>query len=374
MTTQRSVRMAEGFELQLAGPLSKTGFKNVYLKKMWQNSDRPYSVEDDNRFQLGRFATAVEAAVEYAKYKAGESERDRIARESVVDIMTDNGKEGIERRWLVKQQSQSSDGIVHTTSDTWLPQYLVPPPLLERYKIQAAIRHNETIEPALTAQGGSSVLSETGVQPCKFDASTAVACADFLRNHWQEDGACMLGAIKAFGYSTYSKVLGEHDSNLQARTTLLITNSMLELARLHLAGFERLELQVAAWLEQRFNTRVELYYAHVLRQSPATINSTGFDVHQDTEEYDFISYTVVVKLTADEAEEASSEMRVLGAKQHFQYGAEAGTAGCFRASLHHASVKPTSNREHLKIAFFFRAQEGNRRSRSKRLRQDAAND
>ena len=36
-----------------------------------------------------------------------------------------------------------------------------------------------------------------------------------------------------------------------------------------------------------------------LRQSPHTLKSTGFDVHQDTEDFPFIEYTVVVKLTGD---------------------------------------------------------------------------
>jgi uncharacterized membrane protein YgcG len=75
---------------------------------------------------------------------------------------------------------------------------------------------------------------------------------------------------------------------------------------------------------------------------------------QDTEEYSFIAFTVVVKLTPDETDEPPSAMRVVGASRHFYYGPAAGDAGCFRAALHHASVPPTSEREHLKIAFFFK--------------------
>ena len=59
----------------------------------------------------------------------------------------------------------------------------------------------------------------------------------------------------------------------------------------------------------------------------ATLTSTGFDVHQDIEDYDFIEYTVVVKLTADLPGEPPSRMRVVGAPHHFQYGAAAGSAG-----------------------------------------------
>ena len=85
-----------------------------------------------------------------------------------------------------------------------------------------------------------------------------------------------------------------------------------------------------------------------------TLRSTGFAVHQDTEEFDFIEHTVVVKLTADAHEEPPSAMRVVGAPRHFEYGGRAGDAGAFRAALHHASVAPRSSRTHLKLAFFFR--------------------
>ena len=41
---------------------------------------------------------------------------------------------------------------------------------------------------------------------------------------------------------------------------------------------------------------------------------------QDTEEYSFIAFTVVVKLTPDETDEPPSAMRVVGASRHFYYG------------------------------------------------------
>ena len=74
----------------------------------------------------------------------------------------------------------------------------------------------------------------------------------------------------------------------------------------------------------------------------------------DTEDYDFIEYTVVVKLTPDEEGEAPSSMRVVGARRYFEYGPSAGDAATFRARLYHASVHPRSARQHLKLAFFFR--------------------
>ena len=85
------------------------------------------------------------------------------------------------------------------------------------------------------------------------------------------------------------------------------------------------------------------------------MSSSSFDVHQDTEECEFVEHSVVVKLTADVMCEPPSQMRVLGAARPFSYGAEAGAAGTFQARLHHASVPPATDREHLKIAFFFRS-------------------
>ena len=58
-------------------------------------------------------------------------------------------------------------------------------------------------------------------------------------------------------------------------------------------------------------------------------------------------------------------MRVVGAQRHFDYGGAAGSAGCFLARLHHASVAPRAGcKEHLKMAFFFRKSEkGDRRAK-----------
>ena len=77
-------------------------------------------------------------------------------------------------------------------------------------------------------------------------------------------------------------------------------------------------------------------------------------MHQDTEDFSFIEYTVLVKLTPDAPGEPPSAMRVVGAAHPFLYDAVAGAAGCFRSDLFHASVAPESAEEHLKLAFFFR--------------------
>ena len=121
-----------------------------------------------------------------------------------------------------------------------------------------------------------------------------------------------------------------------------------------LPGFRIMERELVRWLKQNFKTNVELFEAHGLRQAPWTGNATNFAIHRDDEVYECIKYTVIVKLTSDEAGEAASSMRVVGAPRHFKYGPTAGDSGCFRAGLFHESVEPRSAREHFKIAFFFR--------------------
>ena len=71
-----------------------------------------------------------------------------------------------------------------------------------------------------------------------------------------------------------------------------MTNTLLPLIRLELPGFRAMEEFLVRWLHETYGTVVELYFAHGLRQSSLTEKSTGFDVHQDTEEFPFIEYTV----------------------------------------------------------------------------------
>ena len=148
----------------------------------------------------------------------------------------------------------------------------------------------------------------------------------------------------------------------QSMTTLLVTNRLLPFVRGEVPGFVNIELYLIEWLNKRYSTTVELSFAHGLRQGPQTLRSTGFDVHQDTEEFGFIEYTVVVKLTPSAPGEPPSQMTVVGAQHHFDYGTGAGAAGAFLARLHHASVAPHRRcKEHLKMAFFFR--KGERRAK-----------
>ena len=98
---------------------------------------------------------------------------------------------------------------------------------------------------------------------------------------------------------------------------------------------------------------VDLFYAHGLRQGSSTLGASAFDIHQDTEDFPFIEYTIVVKLTRDLLGEPPSRMRVCGAARYFAYGPDVGAAGCFASRLHHASVAQESDREHLKLVYFF---------------------
>ena len=108
------------------------------------------------------------------------------------------------------------------------------------------------------------------------------------------------------------------DSEQQRLHTLLVTTELLPTVRLHLPlAFTRLpchgvrDRELAGGALQHYKTKVELFQAHGLRQGSRTMNSTGFAVHQDNEIYKFIKYSVVVKLTPDEPNEAPSAMRVV---------------------------------------------------------------
>jgi len=204
----------------------------------------------------------------------------------------------------------------------------------------------------------------TGVETTGVDAEDASSCARYLHENWKGGVLRLTDRDKCRGYATYSKTLQSHSSKEQAMHTLLITNALLPLVDIHLPGFKQMTDALASWLHRKYDTVVELFFAHGLRQGPHTLQSTGFDVHQDTEDFDFIEYTVVVKLTADQEGEGASRMRVVGAAHPFRYGSEAGAAGCFLARLYHASVAPESEREHYKIAFFFRkSTKGERRAK-----------
>ena len=240
--------------------------------------------------------------------------------------------------------------------------------------------HNRALEPLLGGGGGGGggPGESSGVVGLSVSAETASACARFLQAHWRDGrlelpGVPRVGATnpvggatprapadaasqpaRVTGYAHYDRTVSEHDAEQQRRNTLLMSNALLPACRRQVPGFAAMEQSLLDWVQAHYRTTVELWYAHALRQSAATLRSSVFAVHQDTEDFSFIEYTVLVKLTPDAPGEPPSAMRVVGAAHPFLYDAVAGAAGCFRADLFHASVAPASAEEHLKLAFFFR--------------------
>ena len=206
---------------------------------------------------------------------------------------------------------------------------------------------NMTLDPSLVSVDASGVVALTVCQ------KAAQECAATLESDWL-NGCLKLPSLEVKGFNTYTTTLAKLDSEQQRLHTLLVTEELLPSVRSHLPGFHAMECEIVKWLEEHYETKVELFQAHGLRQGPRTMSSTGFAVHQDNEIFKFIEYSVVVKLTPDEPDEVPSAMRVVGAPVHFKYGNMAGACGCFLAGLYHASVEPRSERDHLKMTFFFR--------------------
>eukprot|EP00322_Chrysochromulina_rotalis_P000723 CAMPEP_0115850390 /NCGR_PEP_ID=MMETSP0287-20121206/11940_1 /TAXON_ID=412157 /ORGANISM="Chrysochromulina rotalis, Strain UIO044" /LENGTH=906 /DNA_ID=CAMNT_0003304387 /DNA_START=42 /DNA_END=2763 /DNA_ORIENTATION=- len=284
--------------------------------------------------------------------RAGESSAD-----SIVKIVDWNGKDGARARYQVLREE--------STSATWESAVNVPDEVLADYTSTWQAKFNRDLLQG-TADGVVLEGEEcTGVAKLCVSAEAAAACAAHLQARWRDGQLPLKGKRVCTGYSVYSKTLDDHDSEQQSLNTLLVTHALLPYVREEVPGFRAIETQLVEWLMNTYGTVVDLFYAHGLRQGPQTLRSTGFGVHQDTEDYDFIEYTIVVKLTADGAGDPPSEMRVIGARRNFAYGAEAGAAGCFRARCYHASCPPPADsQECLKIAFFFRASsKGDRRAR-----------
>ena len=303
------------------------------------------------------------------KGAAAEGRRlDRKPKEEKVaeSILESNGEPGHLERFLVRWAKMPRSAA------SWVAAHKLPRDLLVRFVDESRAAFNRKLEPLLTNEaaetgsGGGGGGGRSGVVGLRVPEEEAARCYAHLQQHWR-DGKLPLrgGATAAYGYATYGKTLSEHDASQQAKHTLLLTNPLLPLVREEVPGFHSIELFLIQWLHSTFGIVVELYFAHGLRQSPLTLKSTGFDVHQDVEDFPFIEYTVVVKLTADVAGEPPSRMRVVGAPYHFEYGAPAGSAGAFLSRLFHASVEPAPDTsEHLKVAFFFRpSSKGERRAK-----------
>ena len=394
------VSESQGLQLHLSRKAA-SGYKGVQRSRRSRGEFfEAWGARDGVSVSLGLFPSAVEAAVAYARHlEAGgdegdddddddddEEDDDDDDDDDVEDAEEGEASPGVpprpgmplrvpvkiirdnnapdrhkRKRWLVQWE-----GYEDEEDATWEPREKLPASLIAAYEHQKQVAFNWSLEPLLCEAGGEH---SSGVLPVGVSAEAAGACAAFLRDHWRDgklvlpglaggdEGATAGAASKPetiMGWTTYGKTLSAHDAEQQRQNTLLMTNVLLPACRAQLPGFAAIEAELVDWLHARSDTVVELFYAHSLRQGPHTLQSTGFDVHQDTEDYDFIEYTVVVKLTPDRPDELPSQMRVVGAAEHFCYGAAAGDSGCFKARLYHASVEPASEDEHLKIAFFFR--------------------
>ena len=297
------------------------------------------------------------------KVAAAPPKREPPPPKAVETVLESNGQPGHLERLLVKWRHRPKSAA------TWEPLRKLKdlPPEEQRALVdRGRVAFNRKAEPLLSL--GGDAPDSSGVVAVAVPEAAAARCAEHLHAHWR-DGKLPLrkggGTVDCFGYATYGKTLSAHDAAQQATHTLLMTNTLLPFVRADLPGFAEIEDFLVTRLHETHGIVVELYFAHGLRQSPETVKSTGFDVHQDTEDFPFIEYTVVVKLTPDAPGEAHSKMRVVGARRSFEYAAPAGSAGAFRARVYHASVEPEPDTsEHLKIAFFFReSTKGERRAK-----------
>jgi hypothetical protein len=389
---------AEGLQLHLSERSAKVRYVGVSITANGRAFEASVC-ESGRRLCLGEFATATAAAVAYARHWEGKRKREEQRKREVGarDDGRGGGVDGVgegeeEAEAIEEAEAEEEDDVVDEdeykeerddAGEGWVrirPVSAVGDSTATRQKA-----FNASIEPLL---GDPASPHASGVVALSVSAEHASCCAAFLAAHWRHGSLLLPGCTPSGsdcawmprhssnaravgerptvvdGYSSYGKVIEPHNAEEQRLNTLLMTNARLPACRKQLPGFAEMELELADWLHRRFGTVVELFFAHGLRQSPETLRSTGFAVHQDTEEFDFIEYSVVVKLTQDEPGEPPSAMRVVGAPCHFEYGPSAGASGCFRSRLHHASVEPKSTKEHLKIAYFFRtSKKGERRAK-----------
>lgn len=286
----------------------------------------------------------VEAATPpLSKKKWGRKAIDEaLVPEAILDF---NGEEDDDSaRWLVRY-SAGDDPV-------WVPRRKLPPPMVAAFERKRCAAHNQAVDEDRLLAPGSAAPS--GVGRMSVSSEQAGRVLAFLLSSWSGGELTLGNGQPCTGWATYGKTLSPHDAEQQRKHTLLFTHALLPSVRAYVPGFLEIEHELTDALTAQYGHAVELFYAHGLRQSPETLHSTAFDVHTDAEDFAFIDYSAIVKLTADVPAEPSSQMRIVGAGVPFEYGPEAGACAVFRAKLYHHSVEPTSTREHIKVAFFFR--------------------
>ena len=211
------------------------------------------------------------------------------------------------------------------------------------------VSHNLALERLLHPPYLSS-----GVIPVSVSEIDAKKCADFLSEHWKS-GSLMLyekspskkPPLELRGFASYPKTFQVFDTEEQRLATLMVTSKDLKRVRVRLPGFREIEDHLKMWLQQHFGGAFVLWRAHILRQGPDTLRSTGFTVHRDTDENELIKYTVVVKLTFDEEDEAPSSMRVVGAPRAVLLHVTSRTAP--RLALVYASSRTSTTHRSLGV-------------------------
>eukprot|EP00966_Prymnesium_polylepis_P060701 1408428-Prymnesium_polylepis.1 len=178
---------AKGLMLHMSDR-SSTGYKKVYYRP---ENELMYVPEDENAQPLGRFATAVAAAVCYARYVAGDVSFHARTAHSILDC---DNRPGTLRRWLVRWEGSSA------ADATWEPRRSVPKAMIDAYEEVQQVAHNLTIEPTL--------LEAAGVLPCAVESADADACAAYLGEHWRA-GSLPLSQTRVRGYSSYEKTIDE---------------------------------------------------------------------------------------------------------------------------------------------------------------------
>ena len=215
-----------------------------------------------------------------------------------------------------------------------------------------SVKSAEAVEAAENLARDPTIKHGSGVASVSVPRDQALRLAEFLLDHWAPTGLILPSGTRVRGYTSYENVDEPHDPAQQGKHTLLLTGAMVELAYMEVPGFKEINELLLAYLEQRMGIRYALSHAHVLRQGPRT--QTVFLSHQDLDTNPNTDQSIVVKVTPDGDGEPPSRMTVVGAALPFEYGPEPGAAGHFDSRLWHASVRPESPREHLKVTFFFR--------------------
>ena len=198
-------------------------------------------------------------------------------------ILESNGQPGAAERFLVRWVKPPKP--FNRPESSWEIARKLPATLLAVGLEGSRAVFNRKVEPRLTSD--ASLPEASGVVALNVPEDAARRMCTYLQEHWRGGKLPLSNGSACFGYATYGKTLSAHDAQQQAQHTLLMTHPLLPILRTDVPGFTDIETFLTSWLHAKFGIVVELYFAHGLRQSPLTLKSTGFDVHQDTEDFPY---------------------------------------------------------------------------------------